>query len=177
MEGTPTGLGSRFRANIIRVKTLWEIGLHLVSDPTITYGGNRDMTITMGSGTCEGFHPRLRMSTVPSSWLTGVAKRDVDMAFVNLSACLTQAYKGRGLFTQPLGAGRPSGWEASGFSMTLHYAGEGRWHRGRMAPGTQSWNLAGRGPAPTLPGGRLCCIRSILRRAQDGVHSTGSDEE
>ena len=39
MEGTPQGPGSSFRANIIRVKTFWEIGLHLVSDPSITYGG------------------------------------------------------------------------------------------------------------------------------------------
>jgi hypothetical protein len=57
MEGTPTGLGSSFRANIVRVKTFWEIGLQLVGDPSITYGGNRVMTITVGSGAHEKFQP------------------------------------------------------------------------------------------------------------------------
>ncbi len=94
MEGTPQGPGSSFRANIISVKTFWEIGLHLVSDPSITYGGNRDMTITIGSGAHENFQPSLRMATGSIILAHGVTNGDVDMAFVNPSACLTQAYKG-----------------------------------------------------------------------------------
>ena len=94
MEGTPQGPGSSFRANIIRVKIFWEIGLHLVSDPSITYGGNRDMTITIGSGAHENFQPSLRMATGSIILAHGVTNGDVDMAFVNPSACLTQAYKG-----------------------------------------------------------------------------------
>ena len=85
MEGTPQGPGSSFRANIIRVKTFWEIGLHLVSDPSITYGGNRDMTITIGSGAHENFQPSLRMATGSIILAHGVTNGDVDMAFVNPS--------------------------------------------------------------------------------------------
>ena len=102
MEGTPKGPGSSFRANIIRVKTFWEIGLELVSDPGITYGGNRDITVTIGSGAHENFQPSLKMATGSIILAHGVTSGDVDMAFVNPSACLTQAYKGTGMFDKPL---------------------------------------------------------------------------
>src|ERR1700728_2054658 len=44
MEPLPKG------ANFVRAKTLWEIGLHIAGNPATPYGGNRDMVITVGSG-------------------------------------------------------------------------------------------------------------------------------
>ena len=75
MEGTPQGPGSSFRANIIRVKTFWEIGLHLVSDPSITYGGNQDMTITIGSGAHEDFRHKAEGHDVPTMEDPRLARR------------------------------------------------------------------------------------------------------
>ena len=57
MEPLPKG------ANFIRAKTLWEIGLHLAGNPATPYGGNRDMVITIGSGSGATFRPWLRLAT------------------------------------------------------------------------------------------------------------------
>ena len=51
MELLPRG------ANFIRAKTLWEIGLHIAGNPATPYGGNRDMIITVGSGSSARFRP------------------------------------------------------------------------------------------------------------------------
>ena len=97
MEPLPKG------ANFVRAKTLWEIGLHLAGNPTTPYGGNRDMTITIGSGSGATFRPWLRLATGSAILAEQVAKGDgVDLAFVNPSALLTQAYRGVGLFSAPL---------------------------------------------------------------------------
>jgi TRAP transporter TAXI family solute receptor len=90
------------RANFLRAKTLWEIGLHVASDPSIPYGGNRDMQIVVGSGSGETFRPWLRLATGSPDLAYGVASGDVEMAFVNPSGLLTQAYRGTGLFKEPL---------------------------------------------------------------------------
>src|SRR6185503_1469499 len=76
MEPLPSG------ANFRRSKILWELGLHIAGNPATKYGGNRDMCITVGTGSGESFTPWLRMSTG--------------------SAMLTQAYRGVGLFDTPL---------------------------------------------------------------------------
>ncbi|HYA04254.1 MAG TPA: TAXI family TRAP transporter solute-binding subunit [Xanthobacteraceae bacterium] len=96
MEPLPKG------ANFIRGKTLWEIGLHIAGNPATPYGGNRDMVITVGSGSSERFRPWLRLATGSAILAEGVAKGDVEAAFVNPSALLTQAYRGVGLFAAPL---------------------------------------------------------------------------
>jgi hypothetical protein len=57
MEQLPKG------ANFVRAKTLWEIGLHIAGNPATPYGGNRDMIITVGSGSGERFRPWLRMAS------------------------------------------------------------------------------------------------------------------
>jgi hypothetical protein len=57
MELLPKG------ANFVRAKTLWEIGLHLAGNPATPYGGNRDMIITIGSGSGAAFRPWLRLAT------------------------------------------------------------------------------------------------------------------
>jgi TRAP-type uncharacterized transport system substrate-binding protein len=96
MEQLPKG------ANFVRAKTLWEIGLHIAGNPATPYGGNRDMVIVVGSGSGEGFRPWLRMASGSAILAEGVVKGDVEAAFVNPSALLTQAYRGVGLFKTPL---------------------------------------------------------------------------
>src|SRR3954453_7104965 len=101
MEPLPKG------ANFVRAKTLWEIGLHIAGNPATPYGGNRDMVITVGSGSGAAFRPSLRLATGSAILAEEVAKgaqagSDVDLAFVNPSPLLPQAYRGGGLFRTPL---------------------------------------------------------------------------
>ena len=49
-------------ANFIRAKFLWEIGLHIAGNPATPYYGNRDLCITVGSGSGATYKPWLRMS-------------------------------------------------------------------------------------------------------------------
>lgn len=96
MEKLPSG------ANFKRTKILWELGLHIAGNPETKYGGNRDMCITVGSGAGETFQPWLRLATGSAIMAKAVARGDVDLAFVNPSALLTQAYRGTGLFDTAL---------------------------------------------------------------------------
>lgn len=96
MEPLPRG------ANFVRSKTLWEIGLHIAGNPATPYGGNRDMMIVVGSGGGASFKPWLRLMTGSAIIAEQVAKGEVEMAFVNPSAMLTQAYRGVGIFSKPL---------------------------------------------------------------------------
>ena len=96
MEQLPKG------ANFKRSKILWELGLHIAGNPATKYGGNRDMCIVVGSGSGEDFKPWLRLSTGSAIMARAVAKGDIEMAFVNPSAMLTQAYRGVGMFDRPL---------------------------------------------------------------------------
>ncbi len=96
MEPLPVG------ANFIRAKMLWEIGLDIAGDPLIPYGGNRDMCITVGSGGQADFRPSLKLASGSAIMAHDVAKGAIDMAFVNPSGLLTQAYRGVGLFDAPL---------------------------------------------------------------------------
>src|SRR5580658_9240033 len=96
MEPLPQG------ANFRRAKILWELGLHIAGNPLTPYGGNRDMCIVVGSGSGESFKPWLRLATGSAILAHAVVKGDIEMAFVNPSAMLTQAYRGVGLFTEKL---------------------------------------------------------------------------
>ncbi|MBI2230784.1 MAG: hypothetical protein HYU46_17010 [Deltaproteobacteria bacterium] len=96
MEPLPRG------ANFQRAKLLWEIGLHIAGDPNTPYYGPRDMCITVGSGSGENLKPWLRMSTGSPILAHAVCRGELEMAMVNPSGFLTQAYRGTGLFSQPL---------------------------------------------------------------------------
>jgi TRAP-type uncharacterized transport system substrate-binding protein len=96
MERLPSG------ANFRRAKILWELGLHIAGNPLTPYGGNRDMCITVGSGSGEHFKPWLRFATGSAILAHEVVSGGIEMAFVNPSAMLTQAYRGVGLFTDKL---------------------------------------------------------------------------
>ena len=96
MEPLPKG------ANFQRAKMLWEIGLHVAGDSATPYYGNRDMCITIGSGSGESFRPWLRMATGSPVLAHAVVRGELEMAVVNPSGLLTQAYRGTGLFREPL---------------------------------------------------------------------------
>jgi TRAP-type uncharacterized transport system substrate-binding protein len=96
MEPLPRG------ANFVRAKFMWEIGLHIAGNPLEPYYGNRDVCITVGSGSGEHYRPRLRMSSGSPILAHAVANGELEMAIVNPSGLLTQAYRGTGLFSQPL---------------------------------------------------------------------------
>ncbi len=115
MEPLPRG------ANFQRTKLLWEIGLHIAGNPNTPYYGNRDMCIVVGSGSGDNFRPWLRMATGSPSLAHAVCRGELEMAMVNPSGFLTQAYRGTGLFKEPLPvrviANYPS-WDR--FVYTLH---------------------------------------------------------
>jgi TRAP-type uncharacterized transport system substrate-binding protein len=94
----PLPRGSQF----IRAKTLWEVALDVAGDFAIPYTGNRDICISIGSGSGETFRPWLRMSVGSPILAHAVVRGELEMAFVNPSALLTQAYRGTGLFSEPL---------------------------------------------------------------------------
>ncbi len=89
-------------ANFRRAKILWELGLGIAGNKAIPYGGNRDLCITVGSGAGTKFQPSLRIATGSASMAYEVASGGIDMAFVNPSAMLTQAYRGVGAFDTAL---------------------------------------------------------------------------
>lgn len=89
-------------ANPKRAQILWELGLDIAGDPAIPYGGNRDVQIVIGSGAGAEFKPSLTLSTGSAEMARQVARGEIDAAFVNPSAMLTQAVRGVGLFSEPL---------------------------------------------------------------------------
>ena len=89
-------------AQFIRSKMLWEIALGLASDTSIPYYGNRDIAITVGNGSGERFTAAVTMAPGSPILSHAVARGELDMAFVNPSALLTQAYRGTGLYAEPL---------------------------------------------------------------------------
>ncbi len=96
MEPLPRG------ANFQRCKMLWEIGLQIAGNPATPYYGNRDLCIAVGSGSGENFRPWLRMATGSPHLAHAVCHGELDMAMVNPSGFLTQAFRGTGLFPEPL---------------------------------------------------------------------------
>ena len=96
MEQLPRG------AQFQRSKMLWEIALGIAGDPNIRYYDDRDVSIVIGNGSGEAFTPALRMAPGSPALAHAIAKGDLDLAFVNPSAMLTQAYRGTGLYREPL---------------------------------------------------------------------------
>ena len=96
MERLPRG------SNFKRAKMLWELGLNVAGNPATPYGGDRDMCITVGNGSGTSFRPALRMATGSPILAHDVANGHLEMAMVNPSGLLTQAYRGVGMFDKPL---------------------------------------------------------------------------
>jgi TRAP-type uncharacterized transport system substrate-binding protein len=89
-------------AQFIRAKFLWEIALHIAGNPATPYTGNRDLGISVGSGSGTSYRPWLRMAVGSPVLAHAVARGELEAAMVNPSALLTQAVRGKGLFTEPL---------------------------------------------------------------------------
>ncbi len=100
MQGQPSG--ANFRANLVRAQTLWELGIEIMGDPATPYGGNRDIVVEVGSGSGTSFGHWLRMATGSPALAHAVVAGEIEMAFVNPSGALTQAYRGTGQFAEPL---------------------------------------------------------------------------
>lgn len=81
---------------------LWEIALGMAGDPAIPYTGNRDVSLVIGNGSADTFTAAVRMAPGSPILSHAVARGDLDMAFVNPSGLLTQAYRGTGLYREPL---------------------------------------------------------------------------
>lgn len=96
MEPLPRG------AQFARSKMLWEIALGYAGDPAIPYYANRDVAVFVGNASGENFKPSLRMSPGSPALAHGICRGELDAAFVNPSALLTQAYIGKGLFSESL---------------------------------------------------------------------------
>ncbi|PKB78064.1 MAG: hypothetical protein BZY88_19940 [SAR202 cluster bacterium Io17-Chloro-G9] len=96
MEPLPRG------AQFTRAKVLWEIALGVAGDPSIPYDGNRDVALFIGNGSQETFKPSIRLSPGSPILSHAVVGGELEAAFVNPSAILTQAYKGTGLYKEPL---------------------------------------------------------------------------
>ncbi len=96
MEPLPRG------AQFARSKMLWEIALGYAGDPSIPYYANRDVAVFVGNASGANFKPSLRISPGSPALVIGICGGELDAAFVNPSALLTQAYLGKGLFSQPL---------------------------------------------------------------------------
>ncbi len=85
--------------NQARAVMLTQMGLALMDS---RWGGARDVCVVLGDGTGTAFEPRLRVATGLIGLAYAVARGDLDAAFVNPSALLSQAYRGVGLFAEPL---------------------------------------------------------------------------
>ena len=96
MDGLPRG------ATFKRIKTLWEIGVHVAADAGARGTGDREMYIAVGNGSGENFQPSLRMATGSPFLAFAVARGELDVAIINPSGLLTQAYRGTGIFSEPL---------------------------------------------------------------------------
>jgi TRAP-type uncharacterized transport system substrate-binding protein len=96
MEPLPKG------AQFTRAKMLWEIALGVAGDINIPYYGNRDIKVDVGSASGESYKPYLRMSVGSPILAHAVVNEEIEMAFVNPSAFVTQAYRGTGMFKEPL---------------------------------------------------------------------------
>jgi hypothetical protein len=96
MSALPSG------AQFIRAKMLWEIALGIAGDPSTPHYGNRDISLVIGNGSGEAFTPLLRMAPGSPILSHAVARGELDLAFVNPSALLTQAFRGTGPYSAPL---------------------------------------------------------------------------
>jgi TRAP-type uncharacterized transport system substrate-binding protein len=83
--------------NEARAVMLTQIGLALMHGRQA-----RDVCVVLGNGAGASFEPGLKIATGLIGLAHAVARGDIDAAFVNPSALLAQAYRGTGLFKEPL---------------------------------------------------------------------------
>lgn len=94
-EGAPN-------ASLIRNVMLSEIALHVSDSAQARAQATRTLYVGIGSGAGGEFRPWLRLTDGSPPLVHAVVRGDLDVAFMNPSALLTQAYRGVGLFREPL---------------------------------------------------------------------------
>ncbi|HEX6511504.1 MAG TPA: TAXI family TRAP transporter solute-binding subunit [Chloroflexota bacterium] len=92
-------MAEKVSGNEARGVMLTQMGLAMMAS---RWEGARDILVTVGDATGEAFQPQLKIATGLIGLAHAVARGEVDAAFVNPSGLLTQAYRGTGLFSQPL---------------------------------------------------------------------------
>lgn len=92
----------RPNASLIRNTIIWELGRFAMSTPKAMTNATRNFYLTVGSGSGEEFEPWLRLVDGSPLLAKAVVRGDLDVSFMNPSALLTQAYRGVGLFAEPL---------------------------------------------------------------------------
>jgi len=90
---------TKVSGNEARGVMLTQAGLALMAS---RWSGAKDMCVVLGEATGDSFQPRLKIATGLAGLAHAVASGDIDAAFVNPSGLLTQAYRGRGVFSKPL---------------------------------------------------------------------------
>jgi hypothetical protein len=102
MESTPRIASSRIVEPAMRVNALFQIALGLSMrqpDPNRSMG---DLRFTLGAVRDGTYHPALTLANGDYDLAHAVAKRELDVATVNPAAFVSMAYRGTGLFTEPL---------------------------------------------------------------------------
>lgn len=90
---------SQLSGNLARAHMLCQIGLGMNDT---RWENARDLCVTVGTASGAKFEPTLKMATGLIALAEDVVAGNVDVAWVNPSGLLTQAYRGQGLFSQAL---------------------------------------------------------------------------
>ncbi len=112
---------SRPGGNALRGMLLWELAIEMTGDGPAVRSGDRDIAVAVGSGSGDRFEPQVRLATGSPLLAHDVVNGGLEVALINPSGCLTQAYRGTGLFAEALPvralASYPS-WDR--FTVALH---------------------------------------------------------
>ena len=107
--------------NALRGTLLWEIAIEMTGDGAAVQSGIRDIAVAVGSGSGASFEPQVRLATGSPLLAHDIVNGELEIALINPSGCLTQAYRGKGAFAEPLPvrslASYPS-WDR--FTVALH---------------------------------------------------------
>jgi TRAP-type uncharacterized transport system substrate-binding protein len=89
-------------APLIRSTVLSEMALHVADTPKAWANRTRHVYVAVGSGSGEQFRPWLRLADGSPLLVHAIMREELDVAFMNPSGLLTQAYRGRGMYREPL---------------------------------------------------------------------------
>jgi TRAP-type uncharacterized transport system substrate-binding protein len=102
MEPQPSLRRGAPNAAMIRNVMLSEIALHVSDSAKARANATRTLAVAIGSGSGERFQPWLRLTDGSPLLAHAIMRGELDVTFMNPSALLTQAYRGVGLFREPL---------------------------------------------------------------------------
>ena len=102
MEPQPPLRRGAPNAAMIRNVMLSEIALHVSDSAKARANATRTLAVAIGSGSGERFQPWLRLTDGSPFLAHAIVRGELDVTFMNPSALLTQAYRGVGLFREPL---------------------------------------------------------------------------